>query len=162
MQFYLSYENIAQRSNRIEIIKNKKRYLFASRTRDSFNCSGTVRMEPPSFRRMRHRCYSSKLVRRLIIVFDGNRQVCRMRLRNCEELYFTCGNRYRDDYDEKEVAAPTASATSNADGLVKPAAPISSVYARPRAPPKIRRPVPLSEQDRYAYKTTPAQPTGKD
>lgn len=44
---------------------------------------------------------------------------------------------------------------------MKPAAPSSSVYARPRAPPKIRRPVPLSEQDRYAYKTTPAQPTGK-
>ncbi|EZA50734.1 hypothetical protein DMN91_001400 [Ooceraea biroi] len=67
--------------------------------------------------------------------------------------------RYRDDYDDKEVAAPSASATSNAEGLVKPAAPSSSVYARPRAPPKIRRPVPLSEQDRYAYKTTPAQPT---
>ncbi|XP_014484082.1 PREDICTED: zinc finger CCCH domain-containing protein 13 [Dinoponera quadriceps] len=65
--------------------------------------------------------------------------------------------RFRDDYDDKEFAAPSASAT--ADGLVKPAAPISSVYARPRAPPKIRRPVPLSEQDRYAYKTTPAQPT---
>lgn len=69
--------------------------------------------------------------------------------------------RYRDDYEEKEVAAPSASATSNAEGLVKPAAPSSSVYARPRTPPKIRRPVPLSEQDRYAYKTTPAQPTGK-
>ncbi|KAL6262402.1 hypothetical protein P5V15_007489 [Pogonomyrmex californicus] len=67
--------------------------------------------------------------------------------------------RYRDDYDDKESAAPSASATSNAEGLVKPAAPSSSVYARPRAPPKIRRPVPLSEQDRYAYKTTPLQPT---
>ncbi|GAB1862539.1 Chitin-binding type-2 domain-containing protein [Camponotus japonicus] len=67
--------------------------------------------------------------------------------------------RYRDDYDDKESAAPSASATSNAEGLVKPAAPSSSVYARPRTPPKIRRPVPLSEQDKYAYKTTPAQPT---
>nr|XP_012230843.1 PREDICTED: zinc finger CCCH domain-containing protein 13 [Linepithema humile]XP_012230844.1 PREDICTED: zinc finger CCCH domain-containing protein 13 [Linepithema humile] len=67
--------------------------------------------------------------------------------------------RYRDDYEDKEAAAPSASATSNAEGLVKPAAPSSSVYARPRTPPKIRRPVPLSEQDRYAYKTTPAQPT---
>ncbi|XP_032683593.1 uncharacterized protein DDB_G0284459 [Odontomachus brunneus] len=66
--------------------------------------------------------------------------------------------RFRDDYDDKESAAPSVSATSNAEGLVKPAAPISSVYARPRTPPKIRRPVPLSEQDRYAYKTTPAQP----
>lgn len=68
--------------------------------------------------------------------------------------------RYRDDYDDKESAAPSASATSNSEGLVKPAAPSSSVYSRPRAPPKIRRPVPISEQDRYAYKTTPVQPTG--
>ncbi|XP_018399691.1 PREDICTED: zinc finger CCCH domain-containing protein 13 [Cyphomyrmex costatus] len=67
--------------------------------------------------------------------------------------------RYRDDYDDKEPTAPSASASSNAEGLVKPAAPSSSVYSRPRTPPKIRRPVPLSEQDKYAYKTTPAQPT---
>ncbi|XP_029670581.1 uncharacterized protein DDB_G0284459 [Formica exsecta] len=67
--------------------------------------------------------------------------------------------RYKDDYDDKEPAAPSVSATSNAEGLVKPAAPSSSVYARPRTPPKIRRPVPISEQDRYAYKTTPVQPT---
>lgn len=69
--------------------------------------------------------------------------------------------RYRDDYDDKEPAAPSASASSNAEGLVKPAAPSSSVYSRPRTPPKIRRPVPLSEQDKYAYKTTPASPIGK-
>ncbi|XP_018046934.1 PREDICTED: zinc finger CCCH domain-containing protein 13 [Atta colombica] len=67
--------------------------------------------------------------------------------------------RYRDDYDDKEPAAPSASASFNAEGLVKPAAPSISVYSRPRTPPKIRRPVPLSEQDKYAYKTTPAQPT---
>ncbi|XP_070166350.1 uncharacterized protein DDB_G0283697 isoform X2 [Polyergus mexicanus] len=65
----------------------------------------------------------------------------------------------RDDYDDKEPATPSVSATSNAEGLVKPAAPSSSVYARPRTPPKIRRPVPISEQDRYAYKTTPVQAT---
>jgi hypothetical protein len=70
-------------------------------------------------------------------------------------------DRYRDDYDDKETAVSLTSVISNADGLVKPAAPSSSVYARPRTPPKIRRPVPLSEQDRYAYKTTPVQPTGK-
>lgn len=69
--------------------------------------------------------------------------------------------RYKDDYDDKEPAAPSVSASSNTEGLVKPAAPSSSVYSRPRAPPKIRRPVPLSQQDRFAYKTTPAQPTGR-
>ncbi|XP_034951361.1 zinc finger CCCH domain-containing protein 13 isoform X2 [Chelonus insularis] len=57
----------------------------------------------------------------------------------------------RDDYDDQESVAP-----SN-EGLVKPSAPISSVYARPRTPPKIRRPVPLSEQEKYAYKATTPQ-----
>ncbi|XP_043465839.1 zinc finger CCCH domain-containing protein 13 [Leptopilina heterotoma] len=62
--------------------------------------------------------------------------------------------RFRDEYEDKEtVAAPTG----NTDGLVKPAAPSSSVYSRPRAPPKIRRPVPISEQDKYAYKVTSTQ-----
>ncbi|XP_076650003.1 uncharacterized protein LOC143357408 isoform X2 [Halictus rubicundus] len=62
--------------------------------------------------------------------------------------------RYRDEYDDKEAASSSSTSISSADGLVKPAAPIASVYARPRAPPKIRRPVPLSEQDKYAYKAT--------
>ncbi|XP_012270138.1 zinc finger CCCH domain-containing protein 13 [Orussus abietinus] len=62
--------------------------------------------------------------------------------------------RYREEYEDKEP--PIASA--GVEGLVKPAAPSSSVYSRPRAPPKIRRPVPLSEQDRFAYKATSAQP----
>lgn len=69
--------------------------------------------------------------------------------------------RYRDDYDDKEAGSPPSGATGNSDGLVKPAAPATSVYARPRTPPKIRRPVPLSEQDRYAYKATAVQSTGK-
>lgn len=61
-------------------------------------------------------------------------------------VYFT---RFaKDDYDD-EPASET---------LVKPAAPSTSVYARPRAPPKIRRPVPLSEQDRFAYKASSVQP----
>lgn len=64
------------------------------------------------------------------------------------------GYRYRDDYEDKD---PVSGST---DGLVKPAAPATSLYARPRTPPKIRRPVPLSEQDKYAYKTTAVQSTG--
>nr|XP_050855278.1 zinc finger CCCH domain-containing protein 13 isoform X2 [Vespula vulgaris] len=69
--------------------------------------------------------------------------------------------RFRDDYDDKDSAAALSNQGSigGTEGLVKPAAPISSVYSRPRAPPKIRRPVPLSEQDRYAYKSTSAQST---
>lgn len=62
--------------------------------------------------------------------------------------------RYRDDYDEKLDPAPTSKGGN--DGFVKPAAPVSSVYARPRAPPKIRRPVPVSEQNKYAYNSTAA------
>ncbi|KAK2588974.1 hypothetical protein KPH14_001824 [Odynerus spinipes] len=68
--------------------------------------------------------------------------------------------RFRDEYDDEDTAGlPTQGSLSAAEGLVKPAAPVSSVYARPRAPPKIRRPVPLSEQDRYAYKATSTQST---
>ncbi|KAI4495827.1 hypothetical protein M0802_008233 [Mischocyttarus mexicanus] len=64
--------------------------------------------------------------------------------------------RFRDDYDDKDSGAlpSQGSSVGVTEGLVKPAAPITSVYSRPRAPPKIRRPVPLSEQDRYAYKST--------
>ncbi|XP_015172430.1 PREDICTED: zinc finger CCCH domain-containing protein 13 [Polistes dominula] len=68
--------------------------------------------------------------------------------------------RFRDDYDDKDSGAlPGQGSVGVTEGLVKPAAPITSVYSRPRAPPKIRRPVPLSEQDRYAYKSTSAQST---
>ncbi|XP_011301494.1 zinc finger CCCH domain-containing protein 18 [Fopius arisanus] len=63
----------------------------------------------------------------------------------------------KDDYDEEPPTAPTG--PSSGDSLVKPAAPLSSVYGRPRTPPKIRRPVPLSEQDRFAYKATSMQPS---
>ncbi|XP_017761528.1 PREDICTED: zinc finger CCCH domain-containing protein 13 isoform X1 [Eufriesea mexicana] len=67
--------------------------------------------------------------------------------------------RYRDDYEDKDPASASAGASTSSEGLVKPAAPATSVYARPRAPPKIRRPVPLSEQDKYAYKATAVQST---
>nr|XP_031848242.1 zinc finger CCCH domain-containing protein 13 isoform X2 [Nomia melanderi] len=67
--------------------------------------------------------------------------------------------RYRDEYDDKEPASSSGTSGVSADGLVKPAAPVASVYARPRAPPKIRRPVPISEQDKYAYKATAVQST---
>ncbi|XP_063985566.1 zinc finger CCCH domain-containing protein 13-like [Diachasmimorpha longicaudata] len=66
----------------------------------------------------------------------------------------------KDDYDEDGPTAP--SGPSSGDSLVKPAAPAASVYARPRTPPKIRRPVPLSEQDRFAYKATSVQPPAGD
>ncbi|XP_015110878.1 uncharacterized protein LOC107037068 isoform X2 [Diachasma alloeum] len=62
----------------------------------------------------------------------------------------------KDDYDEDPPTAP--SGPTSVDSLVKPAAPAASVYSRPRTPPKIRRPVPLSEQDRFAYKATSVQP----
>ncbi|XP_076381530.1 uncharacterized protein LOC117226384 [Megalopta genalis] len=67
--------------------------------------------------------------------------------------------RYRDEYDDKEAASSSAASVASSDSLVKPAAPVSSVYSRPRAPPKIRRPVPLSEQDKYAYKAPAVQST---
>lgn len=57
------------------------------------------------------------------------------------------------DYDQ-EPSAPSATG-----GLVKPSAASASVYSRPRTPPKIRRPVPLSAQDKFAYKTSVIQPT---
>ncbi|KAK0175366.1 hypothetical protein PV327_009120 [Microctonus hyperodae] len=60
------------------------------------------------------------------------------------------------DYDQ-EPSAPSATG-----GLVKPAAASGSVYSRPRTPPKIRRPVPLSAQDKFAYKTSAIQPTVGD
>lgn len=68
--------------------------------------------------------------------------------------------RYRDEYDDKDPAAASAATVTSSEGLVKPAAPATSVYSRPRAPPKIRRPVPLSEQDKYAYKATSTPATG--
>ncbi|CAK9817506.1 hypothetical protein ANTQUA_LOCUS9402 [Anthophora quadrimaculata] len=67
--------------------------------------------------------------------------------------------RYRDEYEDKEPVAASAGVATGSDGLVKPAAPSASVYSRPRAPPKIRRPVPLSEQDKYAYKAPAVQST---
>ncbi|XP_017884936.1 uncharacterized protein DDB_G0284459 [Ceratina calcarata] len=67
--------------------------------------------------------------------------------------------RYRDEYEDKEAAAVPVGAATSGDVLVKPSAPVTSLYARPRAPPKIRRPVPLSEQDKYAYKNTNIQST---
>ncbi|XP_054009076.1 uncharacterized protein DDB_G0284459 [Hylaeus anthracinus] len=80
------------------------------------------------------------------------------RVRDTDDRRYS-DKRYRDEYDDK-VSAPSSAVTeTKLDGLVKPAAPIASVYARPRAPPKIRRPVPLSEQDKYAYKSTTVQPT---
>ncbi|XP_046622841.1 zinc finger CCCH domain-containing protein 13-like [Neodiprion virginianus] len=67
---------------------------------------------------------------------------------------YNADKRYRNDYDDKSDPAPVA--TGGTDGLVKPAAPSSSVYARPRAPPKIRRPVPVSEKNKYAYNVSAA------
>ncbi|XP_060827326.1 uncharacterized protein DDB_G0283697 [Bombus pascuorum] len=80
------------------------------------------------------------------------------RLRDTDDRRYS-DKRYRDDYDDKEAGSSPSGAAGNSDGLVKPAAPATSVYARPRTPPKIRRPVPLSEQDRYAYKATAVQST---
>jgi len=37
---------------------------------------------------------------------------------------------------------------------------ISSVYDKPRAPPKIRRPVPINERDRYDYTSSVSKPAG--
>ncbi|XP_031368819.1 uncharacterized protein LOC102680353 [Apis dorsata] len=76
------------------------------------------------------------------------------RLRDDDRRY--SDKRYRDDYEDKD---PVSAGGGSSDGLVKPAAPATSLYARPRTPPKIRRPVPLSEQDKYAYKTTAVQST---
>ncbi|XP_015602643.1 RNA-binding protein 25 [Cephus cinctus] len=67
--------------------------------------------------------------------------------------------RHREEYDDKDGGVPSAVTPGTTEGLVKPNAPSSSVYARPRVPPKIRRPVPLSEQEKYAYKVTAVQPT---
>uniref|UniRef100_A0ABD2WYC7 Chitin-binding type-2 domain-containing protein n=1 Tax=Trichogramma kaykai TaxID=54128 RepID=A0ABD2WYC7_9HYME len=55
--------------------------------------------------------------------------------------------------DVEERAKDTDDRKSS-EGLVKPAAPPTSLYARPRAPPKLRRPVPLSEKNKYAYSTS--------
>lgn len=62
--------------------------------------------------------------------------------------------RFRDEYDDKQAApsAPPASTGTGSEAVtVKPK---TSLYNRPRPPPKIRRPVPLSERDKYAYKTS--------
>lgn len=72
-----------------------------------------------------------------------------------EITYISFVIRFKDEYEDKETVAAT---TGSTEGLVKPAAPNLSVYSRPRAPPKIRRPVPISEQDKYAYKVTSTQP----
>lgn len=74
------------------------------------------------------------------------------------EIYISMHfSRFKDDYDDKDSGLPLNAGSS--EGLVKPAAPPSSVYARPRAPPKFRRPVPLSEQDKYTFSTsTTARP----
>ncbi|XP_011503490.1 PREDICTED: uncharacterized protein LOC105366670 [Ceratosolen solmsi marchali] len=66
-----------------------------------------------------------------------------------ERRYFD--KKIRDDYDEKIPELVFNS--GNNEGLIKPAAPPTSVFARPRIPPKLRRPVPLAEQDKYAYST---------
>nr|XP_003702917.1 PREDICTED: zinc finger CCCH domain-containing protein 13 [Megachile rotundata]XP_012139531.1 PREDICTED: zinc finger CCCH domain-containing protein 13 [Megachile rotundata] len=76
------------------------------------------------------------------------------RVRDTDDRRYS-DKRYKDEYDDKDPVAPPA----NGESLVKPAAPAASVYSRPRAPPKIRRPVPLSEQDKYAYKSTAVQST---
>lgn len=79
------------------------------------------------------------------------------RLRDADDRRYPVDKRYRDDYEDKD---PVSAGGGSSDGLlVKPAAPATSLYARPRTPPKIRRPVPLSEQDKYAYKTTAVQST---
>ncbi|XP_076240713.1 uncharacterized protein LOC143183146 [Calliopsis andreniformis] len=80
------------------------------------------------------------------------------RVREADDRRYS-DKRYRDEYDDKDSTSASAIAAVNMEGLVKPAAPATSVYARPRAPPKIRRPVPLSEQDKYAYKATAIQST---
>ncbi|CAL7941388.1 unnamed protein product [Xylocopa violacea] len=80
------------------------------------------------------------------------------RIRDTDDHRYS-DKRYRDDYEDKESVSASAGAGASSDHLVKPAAPVASVYARPRAPPKIRRPVPLSEQDKYAYKGSSAQST---
>ncbi|XP_034180141.2 uncharacterized protein LOC117604314 isoform X1 [Osmia lignaria lignaria] len=80
------------------------------------------------------------------------------RVRDTDDRRYS-DKRYRDEYDDKDLSFASAVIPGNGDGLVKPAAPVASVYSRPRAPPKIRRPVPLSEQDKYAYKATAVQST---
>ncbi|KAK1129653.1 hypothetical protein K0M31_019367 [Melipona bicolor] len=91
---------------------------------------------------------------------EDRRTEFRLRGDNDDRRY--SDKRYRDDYEDKEAVSASAGATGNPDSLVKPAAPVASVYARPRAPPKIRRPVPLSEQDKYAYKSTTVQSTAEE
>jgi hypothetical protein len=53
----------------------------------------------------------------------------------------------KDRFDTKQ----TAEESINDDKLVKPAV---SLFDRPRVPPKIARPVPLSEKNKFSYKAT--------
>ncbi|XP_012258254.2 zinc finger CCCH domain-containing protein 13 [Athalia rosae] len=73
--------------------------------------------------------------------------------RDTEDRWYAPDKRYRNEYEAKDPAP---------EGLVKPAAPSSSIYARPRAPPKIARPVPKSERDKYAYNVTLVPSTPND
>lgn len=56
-----------------------------------------------------------------------------------------------DDYEDDKKPGPTG---SPAAGLVKPNG--GSIYSKPRVPPKIARPVPSNEKDKYKYVTSPS------
>jgi hypothetical protein len=65
----------------------------------------------------------------------------------CETKF--AGGRGREGDEEEEESNKMT---------VRPQGSSGSVYDRPRVPPKIRRPVPLNERDKYDYTAKPGQP----
>lgn len=59
---------------------------------------------------------------------------------------------FEDDYDVEEELPPSRRNPDPEDdsAKIKPSGP-ASLYSRPRAPPKISRPVPISEKQKYQY-----------
>lgn len=55
--------------------------------------------------------------------------------------------------DEESVDVDPPETRDTVKPNIRPNGPtVASVYARPRAPPKVRRPVPINERDKYDYK----------
>lgn len=159
------YDDYTDQNRRYEG-KSDPRVISSDRTRDEYDyedSSATKRRQHASENRRfnnerndRHTNQDDKRFnseRRNINVRNGSN---RMRLRpNYDERTFEVNKqserptRYEDnDYDDHKY---TSSDQGNEPPKVRPTGSGSSIYARPRAPPKINRPVPITDRKKYDY-----------
>lgn len=68
-----------------------------------------------------------------------------------EELPKKSSNNRDEDFDEKPAKRPVHDAKPEIIPKVRSSSATSSIYNRPRAPPKINRPVPNNEKKKYEY-----------